>query len=677
MRSFRRTSLIFVAGAVLAFVSLAHTAAAATTSTAAARPEPAGWYAGDPHVHRSCGGAPESVSSMLRKMDAQDLRFMSLLADMGNGEVQNPTTDLPLVTGQDASVSTATRTVHWDAEWHWDATYGQYAHQALGGHLCGLGLAHANEMWQEYTYPVLQWMHQQNGIAGFAHMQYLPTGIPQTLDCCTPIEYPVEVALGSADFVSEDVSTSGDTGIQAYYRLLNTGFRPGLAAGTDYPCGPSVGTLLTYAQIGSGQVTYRNWLDAIAHGRTVVSRDGHNEFLNLVVNNTATPGDQVNLASAGSVPVTVTWTAKQNLSGTVELVQNGTVVASQSASVTSGSPVTLSATVNFAKSGWLAARRMDSGGHKVHTSAVFVLVNNAPIRASAADADFYVQWMDNLLTKTSPGGEWNHFFVNNLAAAQDRYRQAKAVFQQIEQEASGPSAPSISAFQASPTAIAQGQSTTLSWSASGNPAPSLTVDHGVGDVTGRTAATVSPSQTTTYTLTAQNSQGTSTATATVTVSPVGHVPQTIFTTETPAGFYSDGPNVNYELGTGFTSSVNGQITAIRFYKAPGETSTHTGRIWNDSGQQVASVVFTGETASGWQEQALATPLAVTATTKYTVTVNTTNTYYAATDGGLNSATTNGYLTTVVGGNGRYGPVGSFPTSSWQNSNYFRDVVFVP
>ena len=54
-------------------------------------------------------------------MSPQNLAVISLLADMGNGEVQDPVTDLPLVNGQDASISTPGRIVHWDAEWHWDA----------------------------------------------------------------------------------------------------------------------------------------------------------------------------------------------------------------------------------------------------------------------------------------------------------------------------------------------------------------------------------------------------------------------------------------------------------------------------------------------------------------------------------------------------------------------------
>jgi hypothetical protein len=345
---------------------------------------------------------------MYQKMTPQNLTFMTLLADMGDGEVQNPVQDLPRVTGQDDPISTPGHIVHWDAEWHWDPVGVTYPKKALGGHVVALGLTEAHQIWEEYTYPIFNWAHQHNGIAGFAHMQYLDNSIPQDLTCCTPIEYPVEVALGSADFISED-DFGSDSAIQAYYRLLNTGFRPGFAAGTDYPCNnPNVGSLLTYVQVDGGQMTYRNWIEGIAQGRTVISRNGHNEFLNLTVNGIATPGDEINLTGAGSVQVTISWTANQPLGGTIELVSNGVVVASKP--VGSGSLANLTATVNFTKSGWLAARRINANGYQVHTSAVFVTVDNAPIRASSSDAEFYVQWMDNLLEKTSPGGAWNQYF---------------------------------------------------------------------------------------------------------------------------------------------------------------------------------------------------------------------------------------------------------------------------
>ncbi len=191
----------------------------------------------------------------------------------------------------------------------------------------------------------------------------LDNDIPQELSCCGPVEYPVEVALGSADFISEDVN-GDDSFINAYYRLLNTGFRPGFAAGSDFPCNADAGALLTYVQTAGGELTYRNWIEGIAQGRTVISRNGHNEFLQLTVNGNAGPGDEINLTGSGSLPVTIQWTANQNLTGTIELVRNGVVVASEQRSVASGVPASLNTTVNFTKSGWLAARRMDSNGHQ-------------------------------------------------------------------------------------------------------------------------------------------------------------------------------------------------------------------------------------------------------------------------------------------------------------------------
>jgi len=134
--------------------------------------------------------------------------------------------------------------------------------------------------------------------------------------------------------------------------------------------------------------------------------------------------------------------------------------------------------------------------------------------------------------------------------------------------------------------------------------------------------------------------------------------------------------MNASTGRLLQSSTTGQITAIRFWKDSKESSTHTGHIWSSTGTLLASVTFTGETASGWQQQALTTPLAITANTTYVVSVNTGATYYVATNSGLATQILNGNLKSVVGNNGVYGSSGVFPTSSYQTSNYFRDVVFV-
>jgi Domain of unknown function (DUF4347)/Domain of unknown function (DUF4082) len=156
---------------------------------------------------------------------------------------------------------------------------------------------------------------------------------------------------------------------------------------------------------------------------------------------------------------------------------------------------------------------------------------------------------------------------------------------------------------------------------------------------------------------------------------------TLFTTQTPTQTnLTDGAGSagDYELGMEFRTAQAGQISAIRYYKAPSETGTHVGRIWSASGQLLGSVTFSNETASGWQQQALTTPISIAANTTYIVSVNA-NSYYVATNNGLATTITNGDLSAVAdGSNGVYNTTPSnFPTQSYQNSNYFRDILFTP
>lgn len=684
--------------------------ASVTITLQSSGPEPTGWYAGDMHVHRSCGGSPESVSSLYEKMSVENLAFISLLADMGNGEVRDPTTDLPLVTGSDDPISTPDRIVHWDTEWHWDPTYTQYPHLALGGHLVALGLTSAHTIWEEYTYPILEWAHQQNAIAGFAHMQYLENDeIPESLNCCKPIEYPVEVALGKADFIEEDVQGS-DSFIQAYYRLLNTGFRPGFAAGTDYPCGVStLGALLTYVQVANGQMTYDNWIAGIAGGRTVVSRNGHREFMALTVNGNATPGDEIKLTGGGSVPVNIQWTATQSLSGTIELVQNGVVVASQSATAGPGAPAGLTTSISFTRSGWLAARRMDGNGHQVHTAAVFVLVDNEPIRVNKADAQFYIQWIDNLIEKTSPGGAWNSYFTNSLAAAQARYLDARAVFQQIADETPDTTPPTVTTVSPANGAsgVNAGASVTVIFSEAMSAAsiggstfllrdPSNTlVAASVAYNSATHSATLTPNGplTTgmTYTATvkggtqgvtdtagnALSSDFTWTFATTANMNPV----YSIWNNTTTPAVLADSDTNAVELGVKFQSDVAGYITGLRFYKSSANTGTHIGNLWTSTGALLATVTFTVETASGWQEMALPAPVAIAADTTYVASYHTTVGHYSADSSYFaSSAFSNPPLRAIAngadGGNGvyKYG-ASAFPNQTFNSCNYWVDVVF--
>ena len=84
--------------------------------------------------------------------------------------------------------------------------------------------------------------------------------------------------------------------------------------------------------------------------------------------------------------------------------------------------------------------------------------------------------------------------------------------------------PIISSFTANPTSVTPPAGSLLSWSVTG--ATSLSIDQGVGTVTG-TSTTVYPTVTTTYTLTASNGGGsTLSAPVTVTVTAAGNGPAT-------------------------------------------------------------------------------------------------------------------------------------------------------
>ncbi|MFN6481906.1 MULTISPECIES: N,N-dimethylformamidase beta subunit family domain-containing protein [unclassified Nostoc] len=150
--------------------------------------------------------------------------------------------------------------------------------------------------------------------------------------------------------------------------------------------------------------------------------------------------------------------------------------------------------------------------------------------------------------------------------------------------------------------------------------------------------------------------------------------QSVFTSQVPGFEWSDG--VSYELGMKFQSAKSGQITAIRYWKAVNETGTHIGRIWSATGSILGSITFSNETASGWQQQTLSNPVSILANTTYVVTVSC-NSYFGVTNNGLASPVVNGDIRSVAdGNNGVFGSLNSFPTNSYQNNNYFRDIVFI-
>ena len=112
-----------------------------------------------------------------------------------------------------------------------------------------------------------------------------------------------------------------------------------------------------------------------------------------------------------------------------------------------------------------------------------------------------------------------------------------------------------------------------------------------------------------------------------------------------------------ELGMKFRSDVAGTVTGVRFYKGSSNTGTHTGHLWSASGTLLASVTFSGETSSGWQQATFSSPVAITANTTYVVSYQAPNGFYSANGGYFSSAADkaplHGLATGTDGSNGVY------------------------
>ena len=139
-----------------------------------------------------------------------------------------------------------------------------------------------------------------------------------------------------------------------------------------------------------------------------------------------------------------------------------------------------------------------------------------------------------------------------------------------------------------------------------------------------------------------------------------------------------------ELGVKFTSDVAGSVTGIRFYKAAGQ-HRHARRRAVERGRARSSARgrSAGESASGWQTVTFASPVAISANTTYVASYLAPNGHYSLTRRGFaSSAVDNPPLhalanSTSANGVYLYSGISAFPTSSFNASNYWVDVLFAP
>ena len=200
----------------------------------------------------------------------------------------------------------------------------------------------------------------------------------------------------------------------------------------------------------------------------------------------------------------------------------------------------------------------------------------------------------------------------------------------------------------------------------------------VGNVTQATISSLTNGQSYTFKVAAVNAVGTGASSA----ASNAVIPRvTLFEQSTP-GTVNVADSASVVLGMKFQSSSAGKIRGIRFYKSVGNTGSHIVALWSSTGTLLASATVTGETSSGWQEMNFASPVSINANTTYVAGYLAPKGHYSATNNGFASAIKVTPLTGLANStspNGLYTYSGSlvFPTSTFNASNYFVDVMYTP
>lgn len=293
------------------------------------------------------------------------------------------------------------------------------------------------EDWPSWTLPVLRWAKKQGAVVGFAHCGFgmavdsdeLPNDDIPKFNSIGTNEAIVDVTHGVVDFLA-GAEAMPAMELNAWYHMLNCGYRLAMVGETDYPCifdeRPGVGrTYVRLDQRPVGDDGYGEWIRGLADGRLYFG-DGRTHGLDFRVEG-AQSGDVLGLAEDASVTVAGTiacllepapdaeterirsspgfarpsWHIERARIGStrsvvVELVQNGLVIE-RATVIADGTPQDVVWDVPVSESSWFALRVLPSG----HTHPVFVEVGGRPVRASRRSAQWCRRAVDVLWEEKS------------------------------------------------------------------------------------------------------------------------------------------------------------------------------------------------------------------------------------------------------------------------------------
>jgi Tol biopolymer transport system component len=369
------------------------------------------WVSGDVHVHMNYAGTYRNTPTHLVEQAAAE--NLGIVEDLVvNKEQRIP--DMAYFSPQLDPASTSDHLL----------LHGQEFHTSYWGHLGLLNLTR-NFLLPGYSgypntaaaslYPtnanVADMAHEQGALVGYVHpFDSYPDPVK---DASLTAELPADVALGKVDYIEVLGFSDHKSTAEVWYKLLNCGFRLPTAAGTDFMGnyaslrGP-VGLNRVYAEVELGPLKIAPWLAAIKAGRTFAT---NGPLLRFSLGGQGI-GEEVRLDKKEEVK----FSAEMNSIVPIEHLQiicNGKV-ARDLAMNGDRMSAHVNGSIQAEASGWCVLRAFSDKAEfpildlypYATTSPVYISMTGVPLH-NAADAVYFVAWIDRLLAAARNNISWN------------------------------------------------------------------------------------------------------------------------------------------------------------------------------------------------------------------------------------------------------------------------------
>jgi hypothetical protein len=334
-------------------------------------------------------------------------------------------------------------------------SHGQEYHTSYWGHLGLLGLndhfllpgyaAYANTA-AASLYPtnaaIADLAHAQSALVGYVHPFDEPPD-PQH-DAALTSELPVDVALGKVDYYEVPGFSDHKAGAIVWHRLLNCGFRPTAAAGTDAMAnyasmhGP-VGLSRVYVADGAGprgtsladrHARLDRWLHALKAGESLATNSA---LLGLTVDGHS-PGSELQLPAAG-VSVHLQGFMRSIVPmDHLQVMSQGKVVLEVPLQG-DRRRADIDTRIQVAAPGWVLLRAWNEQASPdvfdiypyATTNPVFLTSPGAAVHCGA-DADYFIAWTDRLAEDARTHPDFNTPLERQTTL--DQIAAARKVFEQ-------------------------------------------------------------------------------------------------------------------------------------------------------------------------------------------------------------------------------------------------------